>query len=624
MSVSLQASDEIVITYLKSLWNNPKPSSGSLIQTLIDNKIIGNPQTLTNEVPAVQEQVEVPAVQEQVNEVPAFQEQVNEVPAVQEQVEVPAVQEQVEVNEVLAVQEQVNEVPAVQEQVNEVLAVQEQVNEVPAVQEQVNEVPSVQEQVNEVPAVQEQVNEVPSVQEQVNEVPAVQEQVPGEVAEDNSEEDSEVPNIEIDMKDKTKFKTQVRENLKKIREIGFRVYHNVGLEKEVNLNPSTVTNNEINQVYNFKAGTGLSRNSLMKDICRCTIFPKYKSGDVTKPENFRYLVNHHNAVKIINRIWCMELIQKCGKNIPDNQIYKANLVKSFSGSIINTAVSNTQSIDNVVLIDISRAFDSLEWDVLENLLLTNLTRKINSETAKELVEQYMTIIKNRELYYNGHLIEISKGIPTGLPSSNLVFTLALEEILFRWLNETGYKNDKDFIMNVYVDDIYLKIKNTSEVNNIVNSLIKQLSTYQLNINKIKSKADESLKISTINVIKNTDYYLGIPFTRDIKLYGQLVLNEFKTNKMNLSWGQIYDKLNSEDTPYEEISIIIGFMNYKLRPFLDLNSESNENSNTIESNREKIKKFIFDKYVQKDRFIMNVISTIIVLIAILVAFLSSQS
>ena len=53
MSNFLQASDDIVIEYLKGLWNNQKQksSNGSLIQSLIDNKIIGNPSTINNDLP---------------------------------------------------------------------------------------------------------------------------------------------------------------------------------------------------------------------------------------------------------------------------------------------------------------------------------------------------------------------------------------------------------------------------------------------------------------------------------------------------------------------------------------------------------------------------------------------
>jgi len=286
-------------------------------------------------------------------------------------------------------------------------------------------------------------------------------------------------------------------------------------------------------------------------------------------------------------LWCIDLINSCGTNLPDKNIYKANLVKAFNGSIIETAVENTKSIDAVVLLDISKAFDSLEWDILEQLLKTNLSRKTSPEKAQELVDQYMTIMKNRKLYYNNNLITISKGIPTGLPSSNLVFTLVLEEILFRWFTKYNYKNYEDFIMSIYVDDIHMKILKKQNANKIITGLIDYLGLYKLNINISKSRVCPNLQVDLPNKLSNKDFYLGIPFTRDIELYGKLILSDFQKNKLNLSWIQIYDilcKEKSDDTTKK----IIGYFNYKLNPLLDNN---NENSKDV------IKNFIFNNYAK---------------------------
>lgn len=440
------------------------------------------------------------------------------------------------------------------------------------------------------------------------------------------EQTEQVEQIELDTGDKTKFRKQVKDNLSKIREIGFRVYHNVGLEKEVNLVTSTVTSNDINKVFDFKTGTAFTRKSLMGDVSRCIIFPKYKSGDPTKPENFRYLVNHHNTVKILDRIWCSELITKCGTNLPDRTIYKSTLVKAFNGSIITTASENTKSFDNVVMIDIMKAFDSLDWDILEDLLMSNLTRKTNKETAGELVTQYMTILKNRELYYNNIRVEVSKGIPTGLPSSNLVFTLGIEEILFRWFAKSGYSNNKDFKLNVYVDDIYMKITNVTNASEIVNGLITHLENFKLNVNKDKTKADKRLNISGLsNYIEPSDYYLGIPFTRDVKLYGQLILAELN-KKHNVTWLNVFDILSEEESSIEKSSIY-GFLNYKLRPFFENTVNDNK-----EFNSEFIKNFVYEHYAkepvkQRDTRIKQLqqvlITIVVVLSAISIAIFNSS-
>lgn len=464
----------------------------------------------------------------------------------------------------------------------------------------------------------------------VEELNETTETICSDVNETNVEQVEQVDQVEqveqivLDTGDKVKFRKQVKENLSKIREIGFRVYHNVGLEKEVNLVTSSVTNTDINKVFDFKTGTPFTRKSLMGDVSRCVIFPKHKSGDPTKPENFRYLVNHHNTVKILDRIWCSELITKCGTNLPDRSIYKSTLVKSFNGNIITVASENTKSIDNVVMVDIMKAFDSLDWDILEELLTSNLTRKINKETATELVTQYMTILKNRELYYNNIRVDVSKGIPTGLPSSNLVFTFAIEEILFRWFNKSGYSNNKDFKMNVYVDDIFMKIFNSENASVIVNSLIEHLESYKLKVNKEKTKADEKLNIDGLsNTISESDYYLGIPFTRDIKLYGELILAELN-KKHNVSWLNVYDILSTEESSLEKSSVY-GFLNYKLRPFFV------KTNDTDEFGKNFILNFVYENYAkepvkQRDMRIKKLqqflVTIVVVLSAISIALFNS--
>ncbi len=604
MSVQLEASNDQVVSYLNKLWNDDNPvlphnineisqvsnniggiQTKSIIQQLIDAKIL-NVSVCENA--EITENLSEPKQDEQ--EVSA---KLDECLPVDDNVELLSL-EDIQVNENKIMESQDKPI------INSIQA--DYIN----VQSEMTEVHNIEPITIQLDVKLENPNNENNCSEGTNDIMQV-EQV---------DQLEQVEQIVLDTGDKTKFRKQVKENLNKIREIGFRVYHDIGLEKEVNLITANVTNTDINKVYDFRVGTHFTRKSLMGDISRCVVFPKYKSGDITKPENFRYLVNHHNSVKILDRIWCSELITKCGTNLPDNSIYKSTLVKSFNGSIITVADENTKSIDNVVMVDVMKAFDSLNWDILEDLLISNLTRKINKESAIDLVSQYMTILKNRELYYNNIRVEVSKGISTGLPSSNLVFTLAIEEILFRWFTKSGFSNNKDFKMNVYVDDIYLKILNIAKASEIVNSLIDHLQSYKLLVNKEKTKADEKLKISGLtNILSTSDYYLGIPFTRDIKLYGKLILNELN-KKIKVTWSDVYDILTEEESSIDKARTF-GFLNYKARVFGFLNYKLRPlHANTDEEfNKEFITKFVYDNFV-KEQHDINIKQTIITIVVIL--------
>lgn len=625
MSIKLESSDDHVVSYLKKLWNNEKPlvtednnisvntntptKSLSIIQQLIDAKIISS---VVKEIPAVVnnelfELSELPDSKTQSLE--------NTLPETLPEIQLEQTNEQTQPIITNSIANDIAESQNNKENLNQKDYI-EIVNE--------NNLTNDNNQLDQ----QTQIEPVTIQLDIKSEIASDNKQIEQLDQNDQNLQADKVDQIVLDTNDKAKFCSQVKENLTKLREIGFRVYHNIELEKEVNLVASSVTDGDINKVYDFKVGSHLSRKSLMGDISCCIIFAKHKSGDTTKPENFRYLVNHHNTIKILDRIWCSELITKCGNNLPDNEIYKSTLVKKFNGSIISTAIANTQSIDNVLMVDIMKAFDSLEWDILEDLLLSNLTRKIDKNSATVLVTQYMTILKNRELYWNNIRVEVSKGIPTGLPSSNVVFTLALEEILFRWFKKSGFENKKEFMMNVYVDDIFLRIYNVEKATVIFNSLVEHLQFYKLSVNIEKTKADKNLKILSLkNVLTNSDYYLGIPFTRDVKLYGNLILNELN-KKMRVSWENVYDILTDEESSMEK-SQILGFLNYKLKPFYT------NTSNTLEQYDKKfITGFVLDNFVNKSvkteinniNKIQNVLLVIVVLLSAVsiasIAFVSS--
>ena len=315
----------------------------------------------------------------------------------------------------------------------------------------------------------------------------------------------------------------VKNNIPNLKKIGFTFYN----ENNKNEQPidNKISKKEIKYVIDFKNGNTLSREKIMNNMYYCTVFIKHKSGNLSNPDNYRYYINHPNIIKILDRLWYYEVLKKCNK-LPDSEIFKVSFNNSNSLSIV--ANNNTLSKNNVLLLDIIKAYDSIEWNILEDLLYHNLKRKMNILYATEYIQQYMIILTNRIIKYNNKNINISKGIPTGLPSSILVFTFIMEEIIIRWMKINNFLNNIDFIINIYVDDIYIKILNISKTHLIISSLINQFNKYKLFINFNKSRIDNNLSVffeiaNNFKELKNTDLYLGIPFTRNIKLYKNIIL-----------------------------------------------------------------------------------------------------
>jgi hypothetical protein len=176
----------------------------------------------------------------------------------------------------------------------------------------------------------------------------------------------------------------------------------------------------------------------------------------------------------------------------------------------------------------------------------------------------MYILKNRNIFYKNKQINYKKGIPTGLPSSNIVFTLIMDEIIYRWRSMTKglFEIGRDFRINIYVDDIYIKVYDMSIKDVLVSTLIEILKNNKFNVNFEKCKADAKLKLKFFTNLEETDMYLGIPFTRDIKKYTDLVLNKYNKNE---TYETIYEKLKNEHTDKKEI---YGYFNYKLKPIMN--------------------------------------------------------
>jgi len=367
----------------------------------------------------------------------------------------------------------------------------------------------------------------------------------------------------------------IKNNLSELKKIGFSIYNNNTTNNEQPIENNNLENDFIiveefiNSNYENRINI-LKRSDIFgKKICYCTIFYKYKKGPLNDPNSFRYFINHHNTIKILDRIWYKNVINK-SNNLPDPDIFKVQLIKNNTSSLINIANYNTLSINNVILIDLIKAYDSIEWDILRELLYHSLIRKMNFIYATELLEQYMCIITNRIITYMKKIIKLSKSIPTGLPSSMLVFTFIIEEIIIRWLveNSLNFKINVDFIINIYIDDIYIKILNYSKTDIIIESLINIFKKYKLYVNFDKSRISSNLHCNIFNELTSNDLYLGIPFTRDINLYMSIIINECnKKYNLNYNWMNIYTILNS-DINLEQKQLLTGYLNYKLNPILN--------------------------------------------------------
>lgn len=401
------------------------------------------------------------------------------------------------------------------------------------------------------------------------------------------------------------FNDDIKSKLDLLQSIGTD-YYDKNDEKKINVNINNILKEgkkTLLNIYNYTKGDLNTKKKLLNKYNKVDFFAKLKNFDISidknDPENYRFMCNHSDEIKIIDKLFVYTLRDKF-PNLINKYIFKAG--DKFNDSCRELADKNTKSIDETVLLDLTKAFDSIDWDIFEKLLIRALNRKknnsnnISSDEITLLVAEYLLIIRNRIFNYRKKIINVSIGISQGLPSSTFIFTIIFQEIIDEWLEDNIFKIDIDFLLNIFVDDIYIKVKNLVLKNDIIKSLILILEKYKLKINTKKSKADPKLELTYLERLTDKDFYLGIPFTRDINSYQNIILENYKNGKhrnrdLNIncknkskndnyesiiltinSWDDIYDYLvNKENvnskTNKKILLHLYGYLQYKLIPLI---------------------------------------------------------
>jgi hypothetical protein len=343
------------------------------------------------------------------------------------------------------------------------------------------------------------------------------------------------------------------------------------LKNNLNVVIETITDEDIKLIYTYLHSSIDKKKNIIKKYSKCIIIPKNKNqNNITEPNNFRYFINHHNVIKIIDRLWCIKLLSKFKYEPLNKNIFKSSLLKNDFSHIIKLASLNTTSQENKVILDVEKAFDSIDWDIMHRLIRSNLSKKINKNDSEELIEEYMLLLKNRLVYYDNFIINVSSGIPLGLPSSNIVFHFMIDEIISRWL-ENNKKYYSNFILNIFVDDIYLefdKFITINEINYLITNFINYFKNYGLKINRNKIKFGSNIYTKKIgNLLLETDLYLGIPFTRNIEKYGEITLNQFNERYYtNLTWSNIYEYISTKTNCSNSLT---SYFCFKLKPIIGI-------------------------------------------------------
>ena len=296
---------------------------------------------------------------------------------------------------------------------------------------------------------------------------------------------------------------------------------------------------------------------------RAVLSKRYKGkGDRRNPQNYRYYYYFSNNMKLLDKIWCHKVISELSGKLDNRRHLSFYGFHEINNNFKVKAVEFTNSMDNKIMLDLVKAFDSVSFPTLEKLLKGYLVRKLGEKKGTTYFEQYFNRIIHTRVFYNGTEINRNKGLPTGLPSSTFVFTCLMDELFFLFMK--NYPTfTKYFEYQVYVDDIGIHVlDNTIDIREFMDPLFRKFTDYGFSFNPAKCQISNNIAnaYKDFSIITKDTKYLGIYFARDVTEYIEIVVNEFneryQTNFENIASLMDYNQ-----------KAATGFLNYRLTPFL---------------------------------------------------------
>lgn len=233
-----------------------------------------------------------------------------------------------------------------------------------------------------------------------------------------------------------------------------------------------------------------------------------------------------------------------------------SIVIMSCNNIIKQIQDNSAKYKYLKITDLSKYFDRID----RNILLEIINRRIeNKEICKNIQNALINVFKamdesnkkiienefsNKENIKNSG-IEIGKGIPQGIPISNILAILYLEDL------EKEYKE-----IYRYIDDIFILSKNKS-----FNNITKKLKEKKLIINKKKTKC---IKLETGEIYDIKGNIQENMESINILGYSTLIKNKkFTTSPSFKSFNRQFRLLNEIKKEYELSPSRKKYLEYKL-------------------------------------------------------------
>jgi len=289
-------------------------------------------------------------------------------------------------------------------------------------------------------------------------------------------------------------------------------------------------------------------NGLCKKYGKHEIFVKQKDLLASKedPNNWRPLIMVNNNLLFICILLASQISMiKTPKNFLNFNInHKKSNKKAVTGfepfiSCSHYAVKHKNQKHDFIQLDLSKAFDNVDWQILEKILPLYLD--------SDFSEIILNIIKETKFTYGNAIIQRKKGIAQGIPFSPIIFGIIMYSINTVLVHELRkpplrLKKNIDYINNLWVDDIvfYFKTQKSKKHSKSIFKIMERIyNDFGFSINMKKSwKSSDNIDINIRN-IKPDDQYLGLYFSKNFKenidLINKYLSKRFEADKEIIKW-----------------------------------------------------------------------------------------
>ena len=239
----------------------------------------------------------------------------------------------------------------------------------------------------------------------------------------------------------------------------------------------------------------LEKSLVSKSICYDIIYPIFKDGIKSKPENYRGICISSALLKLLTSLMNERLKAQVNKInlINKNQIgFRESSRTSDHILTLKSIVKKYVTIGKEKLyacfIDFKKAFDSV-WHIglfkkLENL---GLHGKLLS-LIKNIYKNTKCAVKCDDKLTQ--FFDFDKGVRQGCPLSPLLFNLYVNDVfalIDNSIDSPIHLNNQRINALMYADDLVILAKNENDLQNSLNNLSKYCNQWELSINTKKTK-----------------------------------------------------------------------------------------------------------------------------------------